>query len=76
MSVDLSEFRTRQPGPKCGVPAALAALDPDQLEKVMAAFEEKTVQHASIRRVLNEWASSSLSYSTVQRHRTGECHCE
>jgi len=76
MSVDLSEFTKKAPGPGCSVALAIAQLNEDHLVKVQAALSTKTITHAAIYRRLSEWSGMKLSYSSVSRHRNRDCACE
>ena len=73
MSVDLSEFTATTLTP-CKVRTVLAALPPEQSEKLDAALATPTITHQKIVTVLRNWGHK-IGPHPVARHRAGECSC-
>ena len=71
--MDLSEFY--QPKNKSCLFAKVATkLKQDDLEKVEAALLEKDITIASIEKFMQS-RGVSISWSSIRRHRVGECNC-
>lgn len=74
MSVDLSEFGELKKYEKCKVAYVIESLSPEDKEKVEAALSEPSIQTTAIHRFITS-RGKRVVYSTVARHRDGECCC-
>lgn len=77
MGDDLSEFEALMPkkGPRCSVGVALVALAPAERRKVLAALAAPQITSPAIVRWFKQ-KGNSISPSSVNRHRRGECSCD
>lgn len=85
MSDDFELVPERAHGPRCGMgivmdggrPAGSTGepLTPDQCDRLAEWLADDTITSTRITETLRDRRGLSVGYQSVQRHRTGRCHC-